>query len=244
MKKWKIALISVVILIVAGAGTLYYYLEVKKYDTKDRKVAEIVKSDYEVLLPGDTAIEETGTITKSSVQTDTEESQESNANSAAEEPDGNPLTASAATKAKNATAKVKKSTTTSSVQASSTSAIPAKVTAESIINKYKPSFENLQQQADAKVNSLISYAISEYKTKKADGQEVSYFYFYSKYSSVGKVLESNTDASFNVIYSALENELKSNGFSGSEATGLRTQYKTLKKNQRNTLINEAMSRLN
>lgn len=243
MKKWKIALITLFVLIAGGAGTLYYFLEVKDYGTEDEKLDEIVKSDYEVVLPGDKATADKGKTGKSDdTANNTEGSEDNNATTSESQAGTDQLAASIVAKTKPAS-KQNTSTTPSGSGSDSTPAETDKVTADSIINKYMPSFENLQAQADGKLASLISYAIGEYQSKKAAGEEVSYFYFYSKYTGAAASLEASTDASFNQIYGALTAELEANGFDASAAKGIKADYNATKKAQRNALMNEAMSRL-
>ncbi|NUJ69838.1 hypothetical protein HUS64_21345, partial [Pseudoalteromonas sp. 2102] len=109
--------------------------------------------------------------------------------------------------------------------------------------KYRPSFELLQQQANAKIDALVDHAIGEYKERKANGQSVSFNYFFSKYNTAAQELEAKTDAAFNVIYNALENELKKNGFSPNHAKEFRETYEQQKSAQRNALLKKALSKL-
>ncbi|SFB04555.1 MULTISPECIES: hypothetical protein [unclassified Bacillus (in: firmicutes)] len=245
MKKWKIVLITLFVLIAGGAGTLYYLLELKDYGTDDKKVAEIVKSGYEVILPGDKAVADKSKKATEGSASSTEGSEGSDATASTPQSSADKLAASIVAKAKTTT---KKNTTTSDSanpdsESPSTPATSDPVTAQSIINKYQPSFENLQAQADGKLTALISYAIGEYQSKKASGEEVSYFYFYSKYTAAASSLEASTDASFNKIYGALTAELEANGFDASAAKGIKAQYNATKKAQRSALMNQAMSGL-
>lgn len=117
------------------------------------------------------------------------------------------------------------------------------ITAETIKAAYRPSFESLQSQANAKVDALVNTAYSEYQSKKQSGESVSITYFYQKYTSAGKELESNTDATFNYIYGALVNDLEARGFSGSEANEFKTQYENAKSARESALISKAKSAL-
>jgi hypothetical protein len=117
------------------------------------------------------------------------------------------------------------------------------ITAEMIKSAYRPSFANLESQANANIDALVSAAYSEYNAKKQSGESVSYSYFYRKYTSAGKALEENTDASFNYLYGALVNDLESRGFSSSEASEFKTQYENAKSARESALIDKAKSAL-
>jgi hypothetical protein len=118
-----------------------------------------------------------------------------------------------------------------------------KETAASIMAKYQPAFEDLESQANGKLDSLLSYAFDEYQTKKAKGEDISYFYFYSKYSHAARTLEANTDASFDVIYNALVKELVRSGYSADEAKPLKDHYLSLKKQRSSAILGKAMAHL-
>lgn len=228
VKKWKIILSIIVFVLAAGGGTLYYFLNVKEYKTADIKVKKIVETEYTIKLPGDeskstphadkTANTETGTASQSgeSSQAVVPVSQTIGDNEAA-----------------SSGQQVSSTSNSAPVQTS-------KPTAAAIIAKYQPSFADLESQANGKLNSLVSYAMSEYKTKKANHEDISYFYFYSKYTSAAKTLESSTDASFNYVYNALANELKSAGYSASEAEPIKDQYASMKKQRRSALMSKAV----
>jgi hypothetical protein len=117
------------------------------------------------------------------------------------------------------------------------------LTAEMIKSAYRPSFANLEAQANANIDALVSAAYSEYNAKKQSGESVSYSYFYRKYTSAGKALEANTDATFNYLYGALVNDLETRGFSSSEASEFKTQYENAKSARESALIDKAKSAL-
>jgi hypothetical protein len=117
------------------------------------------------------------------------------------------------------------------------------ITAEMIKSAYRPSFANLEAQANANIDALVGAAYSEYSAKKKSGESVSYSYFYRKYTSAGKALEANTDATFNYLYGALVNDLESRGFSSSEAKEFKTQYENAKSARESALLDQAKSAL-
>ncbi|MCX8003169.1 MAG: hypothetical protein N2661_11390, partial [Anoxybacillus mongoliensis] len=75
------------------------------------------------------------------------------------------------------------------------------------------------------------------------GQSVSFNYFFVKYNTAAQELEAKTDAAFNIIYNALENELKKNGFSPNHAKEFREIYEQQKSAQRNALLKKALNKL-
>ncbi|MBT2661587.1 hypothetical protein [Bacillus sp. ISL-45] len=115
------------------------------------------------------------------------------------------------------------------------------VTAEMIKAAYRPSFEELQAQANAKIDALVNTAFSEYSAKKESGESISFTYFYRKYTSAGKELEASTDKTFNYIYDSLVSDLTARGFSSSEANEFKTQYENAKAARENALIDKAKS---
>jgi hypothetical protein len=227
VKKWKIFLSIFVLVLAAGGGALYYFLNVKEYKTADTKVEEIVKSDYQIQLPDENS---TGDSTQS--EDNTGQSANQSANQTGEN-------AGSATAVANKTSVV----ATSSKPASVVVVKPKKLTEADILAKYQPVFENLEGQADGKLNNLLSYAFSEYQSKKASGEDISYFYFYSKYTGAAKNLEAATDNSFYYIYNALVKELENSGYSAKVAEPIKSHYVSVKNQRRSTLMNQAMANI-
>lgn len=225
MKKWKIILSIFVLVLTAGGGTLYYFLNVKEYKTADRKVEKIVKSDYDIQLPDENSTGDPTPVESKAIQTNQSSSQTGETAKSATAVRENQTSAAA----------------TSSKQETSAVVKPKKLTSAEIIGKYQPVFQNLESQANGKLSSLLSYAISEYQTKKSNGEDVSYFYFYSKYTSAAKSLEASTDSSFYYIYNALVKELENSGFSKKAADPIKNHYLNVKKQRRDSIMSQAMS---
>ncbi|MGG1675837.1 hypothetical protein ACIFOT_08790 [Neobacillus sp. NRS-1170] len=219
MKKWTIFLSSIVVILAVGAGSLYYYLNIKEYKTADPKVDSIVKTDFNIKLP-----DENTSKTKAVAETKGQDLSKAvikvSSSSAGETQE---------------TAKIESKTMAHIVK--------TKPTAASIIAKYQPAFNGLEGQANSKLNNLLSYAMSEYQEKKANGEDISYFYFYSKYNGAAKRLEASTDASFNYIYNALVKELGNSGYSADEAKLIKNHYVSLKKQKRSALMDKAVGAL-
>ncbi|MBS8265624.1 hypothetical protein DYI25_14440 [Mesobacillus boroniphilus] len=260
MKKWKIILAAFSLLLIAGAGYVYYLLEVKTYEVKDEKVEEVVSEDYDIALPE----EESSDGAAPAQETADETGEEKDTTAASEESDGqnrdssNTTTETTSTGSNNkeSTTKVDKSSLTVSTdkKAAKTASsektdtkqkpkAPAKPAAKEIAAKYEPSFVQLEAQANSKIDALVSHAYSEYKTKQQDGENVDYFYFYSKYSTAGKILERKTDSTFNYVYNALVNELINNGYDSTEAQKFKTAYEAAKKERRSAILNKAKANM-
>lgn len=117
-----------------------------------------------------------------------------------------------------------------------------KATVASIKEKYRPAFESLQAQANSKINALVAHAIQEYRDMRASGEEISYSYFLTKYKTAGEALEAKTDQAFETIFSALQEELKENGFDPNEANDVRDAYEAAKKERRKALLSSALEK--
>jgi hypothetical protein len=221
MKKWKVVLSIFVLLLAVGAGTLYYFLNLKEYNTADTKVDEIINSDYQIKFPGD-------------------DNSESPPEAQAK---GQSLNQTDGT-VKSGSAKVDNSGNGTNLSGkSSTGNKASKLTAADILAKYQPAFKNLESQVDGKLDSLLSYALNEYQAKKANGEDISYFYLYSKYNGAAKKLEESTDKSFFLIYDTITNELEKSGYSSADALPIKNHYLSLKKERRSALMNKALEHL-
>jgi len=282
-KTFKMAIFTVLLLLVGGAGILYYYLNVKEYDVADEKVEEITKKDYQIDLPdldgagtGEIGSSEDNTSSNAATVDHDEDSDDTgkaeSAEGAKEETKVASTTRDAESKGDAAVASgqdsstdaASKKTSNKSDGSKSTAGTPSShngsdkkedgnsdrnsnnkpvITAETIKAAYRPAFESLQSQANAKVDELVNTAYSEYQSKKQSGESVSITYFFQKYTSAGKELESNTDETFNYIYGALVNDLENRGFSSSEANEFKTQYENAKSARESALISKAKSAL-
>ncbi|AST06104.1 hypothetical protein AF2641_04045 [Anoxybacillus flavithermus] len=236
MKKWIIISLSIIVLLLGGAGGYYYFLTNKKVDLKkvDKKVAEIVEEEYEIVLPDDSNSSASGNEQTSTTKKQDDTNSQTNNNETKHEGKSDE-------KGTNNESESNKQNNTN--EDNKANEPVEQVTVASIKDKYRPSFEYLQQQANAKIDALVDHAIGEYKERKANGQSVSFNYFFSKYNTAAQELEAKTDVAFNVIYNALENELKKNGFSPNHAKEFRETYEQQKSAQRNALLKKALSKL-
>ena len=253
MKKWwKKLLGAFLIVLLAVGGYIVYELNFKTYETADKEVKEITDSEYEIDLPD---------ITESSSASDNQESPEdsnlaqisekdTSTNSKTPDDPGQSGNKSSEAPAKDinrvSTISNKKTEASESIKENGTHNIPNAEqvpSVASIKSKYEPVFESLEAQANSKINSLAAKAFNEYIDKKQNKEQVSYGYFYTKYTSAAETLEANTDSAFNMVYSALQADLKRNGFSPSHAVGFKEQYDETKKERKNALLKKATSAL-
>ncbi|QPC47571.1 hypothetical protein [Mangrovibacillus cuniculi] len=257
MKKWLKVILLVALIAVVGAGSwIYYILEVKEYEVADVKVAEITEEAYDIVLPSPIGEETEETNDQSSISvsgntstvsgegTDTTSALSSSTSNNSAETNG-----SEGTSDDNEGSQTESSTDNSDSESSiqedgeDNEETDPEVTVAFIKNRYAPSFENLQAQANEKIDGIVGRAFDEYKEKKASGESISYSYFYSKYKGAADNLEANTDSAFQVIYGALQSELKQYGFSPSHAEEFKEQYETAKSARQSALLSKAREAL-
>ena len=248
MKKWMIISFSIIVVLLGSAGGYYYFLTNKKVDLnelkkEDPKIAEIVEEEYEVLLPDDLPSSTPSgkeQQTASAKQNKTSQTND-NGDQSSQHNENKTNNKDGANKQQGGSDQQNERNDESGNNEQSEPS--EQVTVASIKEKYRSSFEYLQQQAHAKIDALVDHAIGEYKEKKAAGQSVSFHSFFAKYNTAAQELEAKTDAAFNIVYNALENELKKHGFSPSHAKEFREAYEQEKSAQRNALLKKALSKL-
>lgn len=228
-KKWKIALISLFVILLCGVGAAYYFLNIKEYDVADEEVNELTKTEYKVEVPTLEEIE-------SKEKTNGEAGDGSGTSTSGGQSD------SSSTEAKvDSDAASQEKTAANSGTASSGSPSSGKASVESIKKRYQYAFTQLEAQATERVDALIGRAYNEYSGKKNNGEEISFSYFYVKYSKAGKNLEAKTDEAFNAVYHQLQNELKANGYSPEHAEEYLKAYKKTKEERRSVIMKKAMA---
>jgi ABC-type cobalt transport system substrate-binding protein len=241
-KAWKYILISLLAIILIAGGTIYYFLNMKTYKVADEEVEEITESEYQIELP---KLDTPSPSTSSDTPTEDEKTSEG----AAEDTTGEGTTnedSKSTTSSNNS--KNTGSTTTNNNKPNSTSnnnstETPTELTVATIKDTYRPVFESLEAQANAKIDSLVSRAIGEYRSKKDSGESISFGYFYQKYTSAGRALEGKTDETFNFIYSSLQSDLRKYGYSPNHAQEFKEQYENAKSARESALLNKAKEAL-
>ncbi|MFS0689442.1 hypothetical protein AB1K89_09375 [Sporosarcina sp. 179-K 8C2 HS] len=244
-KKWKIT-IAIVLALVLGAGAyLAYIFKFKEYDVADDEVEGIIANPYEVELPDGSKLVIGEDGDDSGVEEGVEQDKGDASEDAVAEAEESDQTSSTGNKTAGVTPPKTESKGTSAVQnkqSASTTKTKKKLTVAEVKGKYEPVFRQIEGQADDKINALIGRAKKEYIDKKADGEKISYAYFYNKYMNAANSLEAKTDATFYGVIKALESELTANGYNKSYAKSFIDEYETMKKTRRDGIIKKAMGR--
>ena len=256
MKKWWQKLLGAfLIALLAAGGYIVYELNFKTYETADKEVKEITDSEYEIDLPDTTAPAEVRKDQEkpehSAITSNIDNSESSNSATLMEKGQSGNESRNIEPLKQNITettpiGKTEAINSTTSVSKRGTSNISNSVptpSVTSIKSKYEPVFESLEAQANSKINHLAAKAFNEYIDKKQNKEQVSYGYFYNKYTSAAETLESNTDSAFDMVYSALQKDLKENGYSPSHASSFKEQYEKTKTERKNALLKKATSAL-
>jgi ABC-type cobalt transport system substrate-binding protein len=242
MKKvGKVILSILLIIILAAAGTIYYFLNVKTYDVADEKVEEIIETEYEIILPDDIEGDDISDVNmpyegnnNKSGGTEGVSTENANENDFTDDKEINNTPVNSAITSKPVQTKEPKAKTTKDSTV---------VTVKNIKDKFRPVFQSLESQASNKIDAIISLAFGEYQDKKANGELISYSYFYQKYTAAGRDLESKTDSAFEYIYTALEKDLIKYGYSATHGKVFREQYEETKKEREAALLNKAKEAL-
>ena len=237
MKKLKYFLLAFVILLLAAGGYILYELKLKQHDVADEKVDEILEEAYTVELPDGTVItiDANGEIVDDGA-TASQLTEENNTDVNDERLDSS--------EANNGQATPNDKTDLISANASGTDTTTAgKPTVAQIKEKYRPAFASLESQAKSRLSGLIGQAKSEYSAKKANGESISYGYFYNKYMGAANSMEASTDAAVQSVISLVRKELEANGYSSSYADEFLKQYESSKAALRNSLMAEVKAAL-
>ncbi len=101
------------------------------------------------------------------------------------------------------------------------------------IASYETSYEQLINEAERRMDEIVTEAQKEYVTKKQNGEDISFSYFFGKYNSAADRLETSTDEGFQTIHKSVKADI------GTEkAKDLKEEYKQTKKQWRANLLAE------
>lgn len=114
----------------------------------------------------------------------------------------------------------------------------AKLTEKEVRQNYEPAIADIERQANASLNNLISIAKNEYFEMEANDQKISYPYFYNKYSSAASKLEKRTDEVFYGLMAMMKKDLKANGLPDSLPKSLSKEYENRKDKLRRDILKE------
>jgi|GEM_PF-4070189 len=101
------------------------------------------------------------------------------------------------------------------------------------IASYETSYEQLIQEAERRMDEIVTEAHKEYVTKKQNGEDISFSYFFSKYNSAADRLEASTDEGFYTIHESVKEDI-----GAEKATDLNEEYRQTKKQWRANLLAE------
>lgn len=110
-------------------------------------------------------------------------------------------------------------------------------TIDEVKNKYLPVFNQLQNVALSRLDTLYSAAIQEYKQGSKTGT-LNRSALIQKYMQAGTMLESNVDGQFNNTLSAMQNELVANNLPTDVVSSIRSEYEKAKSNMRAQLLSK------
>ncbi|MGP4068801.1 hypothetical protein [Halobacillus sp. B29] len=101
------------------------------------------------------------------------------------------------------------------------------------IASYETSYEQLIDEAERRMDEIVTEAQKEYVTKKQNGEDISFSYFFSKYNSAADRLEASTDEGFQTIHESVKKHI-----GAEKATDLKEEYRQKKKQWRANLLAE------
>jgi len=113
---------------------------------------------------------------------------------------------------------------------------------DSIIDAYEPAFEELEDKAMERLESLFQAALNEYHEQEKDGT-VDRFVLTNKYIQAGRMLENNVDNVFYEMLEEMEAELIRQGHS-TEITGeIEETYQEAKDEKKRELLNRLRQKI-
>lgn len=232
---WLYILSGFLLILLGIAGFIVYEFKIKQYDVADPVVDEIIDENYVIELPDgkQLVIDKEGQIVEE-IAGETPSTTDTNAQPTGST--GNGVVS-------NSNDIGSSNTNNNETNNNETDQTTKKQSVASIKEKYKPTLEALQAQANSKITGIIEQAKGEYVSKKSNGESISFGYFYNKYMGAADALEASTDAAFNSIITIIESELEQNGYSRTHVSTLREEYNAMKETRRSNLLNKALELL-
>jgi hypothetical protein len=106
---------------------------------------------------------------------------------------------------------------------------------ESIIAKYAPVFEKLQESAIERLEELYQAAVAEYQEESQAGT-LNRFQLANKYLQAGRLLEASVDNAFYALLDGMEKELKKNNLPTAIVSEIESTYEETKKDKKEELF--------
>ncbi|MGI8315492.1 hypothetical protein [Halobacillus mangrovi] len=110
---------------------------------------------------------------------------------------------------------------------------------EEIVEPYRKTYKELIGEAESRIDGIVSEAEKEFVEKKQSGEDISYSYFFNKYTSAADRLEASTDEAFEEIYKPMKTRLEEQGYESEAAEDLKREYQETKKGWRDSLMRSA-----
>lgn len=105
------------------------------------------------------------------------------------------------------------------------------LTSKEIEETFTGEFQHLEENAIVEVANLVELAMDDYKSKKQNNEDISYFYFYRTYYPKVTTLENEIESAFEKKYTDLRGELEKHGFSPEKAEKFKQEFEIKKKEQ-------------
>jgi hypothetical protein len=106
---------------------------------------------------------------------------------------------------------------------------------ESIIDDYKPVFQDLEDRAMQRLDSLFTAALEDYHKQEREGT-LDRFMLTNKYIQAGRILEKNVDASFYELLGEMKAELERKGLPVEVTCEIDETYKAAKADKKRDLL--------
>jgi hypothetical protein len=113
-------------------------------------------------------------------------------------------------------------------------------TSDAIKATYSEKFKHLESTAIAEILTIAKEAMSEFQSKKQNGEEISYLYFYQTYYPKITALQKEIDTAFEEKYTELQTELITHGHPPENAEMFKVEYEEKKKQQMQQLMGVLM----
>ncbi len=101
-------------------------------------------------------------------------------------------------------------------------------TSASIKQNYEEKFEALETTAIEEVTNMVELAMDDYRSKKQNGENISYFYFFRTYYPKVTALQNEIDTNFAKKYNDLQEELEKHGYSPEKAERFKEEFEEKK----------------
>ncbi len=245
-----IFLITVIVsLSIATFSLLFYLFEIKNYDVVDEQISEIIATGFTVELPNiindsmefdngqqvntEAIVPEPELVLNTSFTNDDNEVEVKNIAILTEGIKPEPL-------------RVVETIITNKATLSEDKDLSEEnegnvLSEEDIFLLYNPTLKELEEQATHSLNLLLMRAHDEYKELKANDEEVSFSYFYTKYMTAVKELEVQADDAFYIIVDALQQELHTHGYHTEAVATIVADYEELKKTRQLQIFKKVLN---